>query len=297
MFLLISSNTISTTTKTGMKFLPLVLVSEGGCLGSTAINHFIEKMINAHGLQRYDKVRFDYINGKKFQKKNPIFHELFNRTEYNYLTRTEMLFDSVEKAKNDAAREGKLFYFKAQEKYGQHKKLRERMDQIGVAFAGIYRHNVLDRCICATKDCFADAAGYPVFASNRTRTDLCFARRKLRVPTLAHLENPEPCFQRSLNLQNSIRSHDFPAVSEETLFEFEYTDSDEAFHRSAMAWVKLLRPLLSAALDYSKVRKVLEQHRYSRPPPKPHRDMVSNYDYLVKEIEGTKWEKYLRRGM
>lgn len=282
-------------TKGYMEFLPFFLVVEQGCSGSTAISKFIREIITAHGLQRFN-VGSEFLNVKRKKYKNKIYSELVNKSEYANSTREEILLASVEIAKKEAEGQGQLFFFKAQVKYAEGE-FRERLDEIGVTYAGVYRDNVLDRCICATRDCFADSAGYPVFASNGTRTDLCFARRKFEVPILAHLENPEleHCLTKSLSQAERIKWQDFPSVSQESLFEFEYTESDEAFDRSIMVWMKLLGPFLSHALDERIVRRTLKEYRGSRPPPKPHKELVSNYWNLVKEIKGTKWNKYLRK--
>ena len=161
------------------KFLPLVLVFEGGCSGSTAVGRFIEKIIIAHNLTRYDKVGFELLDyrGKKSLEKNPIYHKLVKKTEYANSTTDDILLDSVEIAKKEAEELGQLFYFKAHSPKVKREN-RKRMDEIGVVYAGVYRNNVLDRCICTTKDCFATAAGYPVYQHNGTKASACFDRRK-----------------------------------------------------------------------------------------------------------------------
>lgn len=292
----ISANTIrkpdSVWSMGQMRFLPLAVVTDRGCSGSTAVGHFIEKIIVAHGLKRYDRLTFECMNVKK-KFKNRIYYDLANNPKYANSTHDEILFDSIKTAKKEAEKLGQGFYFKVDTKHVEGT-WRKKLDQLGVAFVGMYRENVLDRCICTTKDCLVDAAGYPVFQNNGTRTDLCFARRKANASTLAHFVDPTSCFQRSLNKQNEIRNQDFPSVSEEGLFEFEYTDSDKSFHRSVNQWVKLLRPFLSAALDRRKIIEALEEYRGSRSMPLPHEKLVSNYDDLMNEIKGTIWEKYLR---
>ena len=277
------------------KFLPLVLVFEGGCSASTAVGRFIEKIIIAHNLQRYDRVGFEFmdIRGKKARYKNPVYYELVNKTEYVNSTADEILLDSVEIAKKEAEELGQLFYFKAHNPKVKREN-RKRMDEIGVVYAGVYRHNVLDRCICTTKDCFATAAGYPVYQHNGTKASACFDRRKEDLPVLTHFVDPTSCLEHSFKQQKRIKKEDFPSVSQESLFEFEYTDSDEAFNRSKDAWMKLLGAFLSTALDERNVIKVLKEYRGSRSLPKPHKELVSNYDDFMTEIKGTKWERYLR---
>lgn len=284
----------SALTEKSTNFKPLVLVFEGGCSASTAIGRFIEKIINAHGFTRYNKAGFEFMDYSK-KRKNPFYFEMLNETKYTYSTRDKILLDSVKRAKKEAIDLGQLFYFKA------HipkviKENRKMMDEIGVSYVGIYRYNILDRCICVTKDCFANSAGYTVFKHNGTKAELCFNRRKVHSasPVLTHLVNPKKCLETAWKQQKRIRHQDFPAVSEESLFEFEYTDSDEAWERSMNAWGRILHPFLSVAFDESKVSEVLKEYRGSRSLPLPHSVLVSNYDYLVHEIRDTRWERYLR---
>ena len=289
------NTTTSTETTMGMgpmKFLPLAVVTDKGCSGSTAVGHFFEKIIAAHGLKRYNELAFECMNVKE-KWKNPVYHRLASKPEYADSTHDEILLDSIKVAKENAEKLGQIFYFKVGTKHAEGK-WRENLENLGVAYVGMYRENVLDRCICTTKDCLGDAAGYPVFQNNGTRTDLCIARRFTNESIQAHFVDPTSCFDRSLDQQRKIRNQDFPTVSEESLFEFEYTDSDKTFRSSINQWRKLLRPFLTAALDRSKIRDALEEYRGSRSMPLPHKELVFNYDYLVNEIKSTIWEKYLR---
>ena len=51
---------------------------------------------------------------------------------------------------------------------------------MNVKFVQFYRSNYLDHALCEVRDCMVRGKplGYPVFATNGTRTDLCFFRRK-----------------------------------------------------------------------------------------------------------------------
>ena len=112
---------------------------------------------------------------------------------------------------------------------------------------------------------------------------------------LTYFEDPAECLESSWYKQKRIKEQDFPSVSEESLFEFEYSADDNAFEMSVAAWMKILRTFLSGVLDENILRQVLEKHRNSRSPPLPHSDLVYNYEYLESELVDTKWEKYLRR--
>jgi len=277
------------------KFLPLVLVFEGGCSGSTAVGRFIEEIIEAHGHKRYNNVGFEFMDSRR-RWKNPFYFELQEeKAKKKNATRDELLMESIKIAKAESQKLNQLFYFKAHLPKVKNEN-REKLEKIGVAYAGIYRENVLDRCICITKDCFASASGYPVYAHNGEKGSKCFDRRKVLddKPVLTYFENPKECFESSLQKQEQIKKQDFPSVSQESLFDFEYTEDEEAWEKSIAAWMKILRPFLSGALDENALITVLQKYRNSRAQLRPHRELVYNYDYLESEIQNTKWANYLR---
>mmetsp|Transcript_20319 Transcript_20319/g.25678 ORF Transcript_20319/g.25678 Transcript_20319/m.25678 type:complete len:383 (-) Transcript_20319:23-1171(-) len=284
-----------------MKFLPLMLVFTGGCSGSTATNHFIEEIVEAHGLEKYNRLKFWLSNVEKdgvvSKYRNPFYFELKEKMgEENNATKFELLMESVKLAKMESQKLNQLYYFKLHASTILTTKRREMADKIGVAYAGVYRENVLDRCICTTKDCFTETVGYPVYAHNGEKASICFDRRQKHdeKPIIVKFENPVECFKDSLKEQELIKRADFPSVSEESLFAFEYTEDEEAWEKSIAAWMKILRPFLSGALDENALITVLQKYRNSRAQLRPHRELVYNYDYLESEIQNTKWANYVR---
>ena len=292
---------ISKEQSTISKYQPLALVFEGGCSGSTAIGHFIEEIIVAHNLQRYN-VGFEFMDTRttRFAKrKNPMYHQLRIDPKYENHTHDEMLIETVRLAKQNAEQSKQLFYFKVHTPKVEGK-YRESLDEIGINYFGVYRDNVIDRCICTTKDCFANSAGYPVFKHNGTKTGICFDRRKQKrkqmdLPEIAaFFNNPKQCLGKSLAQQNRIKSKDFPSISEESLFEFEYTNDDEAWERSKNAWMAMLQTFLLDQLDERILSVVLKKNRNTKSLPPSHEELIYNFSTFKRSLNGTKWGVYLR---
>ena len=288
------NETRSIRSRPDSKSLPLVLLFEGGCSGSTAVGRFIDEIITTHGLKRYSKAGFEFMDTRR-QWKNPIYYDILNETEFKNASKDEMLMESVERAKAEADELGQLFYFKVHLPKVQNKN-RERLDEIGVSYVGIYRDNVLDRCICTTKDCFSSDAGYPVYKHNGTKADICFDRRKKpdAPAVITHFVDPINCLRRSSFLKKRIKQMDFPSVSEESLFGFEYTSNEDVWEESINVWMKILQPFLSTSLDKNILIEVVRKYRNTRPLPSPHKELVNDYKSLQDEIKNTTWATYLR---
>ncbi len=292
----ISTKETTTSTIPKLKYNPLVLIFEGGCSGSTAVGRFINEIINAHGLQRYDRVGFEFMDARR-EFKNPFYFQLLNDTNYEHYTKDEMLMKSVAIAKHEADTLDQLFYFKAHIPKAENETLKRILDDIGVTFVGVYRENVIDRCICTTKDCFPAAAGYPVYKHNGTKAELCFNRRTQEnaPPTVAYFKRPFKCLRTSFEQQKKIKRMDFPSVSEESLFEFEYTNDNAAFERSIDAWVAMMSPFLGETLDRNTLSEVLAKYQNSRALPSPHRDLIYNFNNFERITRNTQWAAYLRK--
>ena len=189
-----------------------------------------------------------------------------------------------------------LLFFKANVE--QYLKLRPFFDALGnVAYAGLYRENVLDRCICMLRDCFkeAESFGTAVFGHNGTETDLCFQRRHHPEWNVqAKFTNAEECLEEDQNKVDVIRGQDFDSLASYELLRFEQSTSEEDFQSSVEAWMDFLRPLLQGALDREIVASVLEEGRGTRPETSSQESKVYNYVELKEElIRSQKWESFL----
>jgi len=278
------------------KFPHLALVFEGGCTGSTAVSRFIKEIIIGHGLQQFDKGGFEFLNiNAKWRKgkKHPFYHDVKEKKDFQRKDEEAIIVETVKIAGIEANESRKLFYFKINEK--KMNIYRKSFEELGVNFVGVYRENVIDRCICSTNDCFNKEAGYPVFKDSGIKTSLCFSRRnKEEIKIVPHFIDPIPCFEESMQKQSTIKAVDFPSVSTESLFAFQYSDDDDAWNLSIEAWMTILRPFLSEVLNKSLLQESLKKYRGSRQAPRPHSELVYNFDYLKSQVENTKWAMYLR---
>ena len=131
--------------------------------------------------------------------------------------------------------------------------MKDGLDSLGASYSGIYRQNVLDRCICEVRDCFYAAKdfGFPVFAANGTRTDLCFERREHpEIRIQARITDGHGCIAYGEKLVQEVQRYSpNSSVTAEHLFEFESSSDEDAFESSIDQWMVFLRPLLKEHLS------------------------------------------------
>lgn len=203
--------------------------------------------------------------------------------------------ESVQRAQILAIETSTLLFFKANVQ--QYLILRPLFDALGnVTYAGYYRENVLDRCVCMVRDCFqeAESFGSAVFGHNGTETDLCFQRREHPEWNVqAKFTNVENCLKEGQNRVDVIRGQDFDSFTDKELFRFEQSTSNDDFQLSVEAWMDFLQPLLQGALDREIVASVLEEGRGTR-ETSSQESKVYNYVELKEElIRSPKWEGFL----
>jgi len=181
------------------------------------------------------------------------------------------------------------------------------LKSMGVRFAMIYRENFLDKCICNVRDCFGTGAiGYPVYADNGTRSELCFARRKLddKAAIKAYMTNSTQCVvnykgrvQQMKDKFADVIVAPSQAVSTDALFAFEFAggNDEDKLETSKKAWMDLLTPiLLRDRLDETAVLGFLRQNAGTRPPPRPHSDTIYNPSDVLEELASANLSSYFR---
>ena len=142
------------------------------------------------------------------------------------------------------------------------------------------------------RDCWANEFGYPVFASNGSRTDLCFERRKGLEPTQVKLFKPNQCIlwrkNQAISNQKFLKSL-FPKlsiISTEEMFLFQYSDKSSDFRTSVSQWKNFLEPLFpeSAILHLEEsIENMLFEQQNTRPAPPPNMDNLYNKDFVIKQ--------------
>ena len=277
---------------------PFVVITEGGCSGTTAVGGYIRKIIRGHGFDYLKGGAFEFLhtnkNPRQNKSKNKFYHEILKEKDIsaedaNY---EEVMVESIKRAQARATEAGVFFFFKADVgRLRKNRGLKEGLDSLGASYSGVYRRNVLDRCICEIRDCFSAAKdfGFPVFAANGTRTDLCFQRREHpEIKIQARIIDGHGCIAFGQKLVQDVQRYSSSSsVTAEHLFEFESSSDEDAFERSIDQWMVFLRPLLKQYLSRRVIEQVLEDHRGSWSASGSQESKVYDYDELKNELEDT----------
>ena len=171
------------------------------------------------------------------------------------------------------------------------------LQALNPVMVAMYRDNHFDRCICSVRDCFdKHLYGYPVFAVNNTKTDLCFKRRKypeVKVKAYLYDDSIVDCIHSNEKESATIEKLTTTTVLESNLFAYEYSDDEDAFHVSLSEWTKLLEPFLQNVLSIQKVAEYLSKFQNTRPIPF-HDDVVQNIDVISNVLRAHGFGEYLR---
>ena len=171
-----------------------------------------------------------------------------------------------------------------------------------VSFFSVFRENALDRCACMVRDCFwhirHNDNGYPVFAKNGTRTNLCIQRRyHPEIKTKAKFTDTgaKRCIDYALRYQHKLKSLEYPYERTENLFEFETSLDDAALQRSVDAWIKLMRHVVGKNLDRAIIEKelALKIGTYSMGI---QREKIYDFWKVKKEVEDAGYGQFIHAG-
>ena len=167
----------------------------------------------------------------------------------------------------------------------------------------MYRKNILDRVVCSVKDCFSGgvAVGYPVFAVNGSKANLCFNRRKTGAKTKAYNFSIESMVERIRHLeeqiQGKLKAFDFPfQVTYEDLTDFEYTDEDSVWSTSFNAWTRMLSTYVAnnwTSEDAKLLKDMMHPMRNTR-NISHHEDVIQNYQEVFEALRKAGMGGYIR---
>jgi len=293
-----TSSAIEKHRETHASFPPLIIVTEGGCSGSTAVGSYLRALFLAHDLDYMRNVHFEFLHTdahprKPNQWKNPFYHKIYqNMKALNLnISKDEIMVKAVHEAYEISRKKQKSMIFKANIK--QFQTFHKKFNDLNPTYYGVFRKDVLARCICMIKDCFYHVIndGYPVFASNKSQTDLCFQRRfRPEVKLQVVLTDAMHCMNVTRKAHAVMKKKSFPSVSEEELFLFEYSDNHEDLKKSAHAWENILKMHLQniAGVNVStrKIMNVLSLHQNSRQQTNTdYRNAIHNYDEVENDIK------------
>mmetsp|Transcript_4826 Transcript_4826/g.9206 ORF Transcript_4826/g.9206 Transcript_4826/m.9206 type:complete len:342 (-) Transcript_4826:106-1131(-) len=272
------------------------MIITGPCSGSSISIQVAKYILEAHG--------YDVVAGK--EPSTPRRNKFYNEAVENLWQRlqkeptpSQIVAESFRIINENTKKRNKILLIKLS---NIREDMLQPLQEMGAKYAFTYRDNVLDRAVCVTRDCFQkNKLGYQVF-SNGTQAELCFDRRQSKDKIFAYINNTDAMidFMNRLKTENEkrlmyYRSYVTPAEmwSYEDLFDFEYTDSNEAFDKSVQMWSSFLRNF--AEINQTKVEEVLSLYRNTRSPPSPHSDVIYNIGDVKKALlDRPDLKRYLR---
>merc|ERR1719232_1649532 len=259
---------------------------EHGCSGSTATMKTAKQILRAHG--------FDIFKTNKEMYRS-------DRNKYFEAAKEELVKSGVTKpSKNSILLKSFTLMNEIATKNGQvvmsevtnEELIQDLKKTKNALFGHMYRQNILDKAICATRDCFPLSkriSSYPVAIKNGTyeQTDLCFSRRehpeievKANFSSISKLRKQmHGSIKKSKNFKKWANSYIAPSKSQayEDLFAFEYTSNETVFESSVRAWDSFLK---SMDLDIKIIAKTLRSMQNTRSAPKSHDKLIHNFKEL-----------------
>ena len=275
---------------------PRILIA-GPCSGSSATVKFTKVILEAHG--------YDVFHGSepllRPEQKNSFYDDArtslkqsFNREP----TRNEILSESLFLYNQKAFQTNRILLIKA-----NHipKQVKDTLENMGARFAFTYRSNVLDRAVCAARDCFLkeDPIGRQVFL-NGTTADMCFNRRHIDEKLMANFDTDKlHSYMEDKERQNEDRIDMFTRsfspskfAAYEDLFEFEYSRSEETLKKSVHAWADLLQSF--GDINKATVEAALIPYWNTRPKKPSHSTVIYNIEEVKGSLLESPLEMYLR---
>jgi len=294
----------------------------GGCVGSNAVNNFLYLLLHGHGIPVHDfrnnpkerigcNRQFECNNFEvmKISKIPPeIGHKVIDASykslnfSYPNDPKYEKNMNVLWELNEDLRQIDEVLMVKLSKRLSVTSKIFR--DRFNASFTHVFRHNVLDTLICEVKDCFLHkTGGYSMF-ENGTRTDVCFARRRLdpSVKILVHLypevliqklENKEKTRHLHFNVGKNLMYPSMPQTSED-VFEYEYMSDEDSFQKSLNAWIQTLEPLVKS-VHPDIVESYMRPMQNIRPPPPKHADEIVNYDEVYSILKKASKLHYLRQ--
>jgi hypothetical protein len=273
---------------------PRILIA-GPCSGSSATMKFAKVILEAHG--------YLVFHGSepllRPNQKNSFYKEgraNLNNRNITKPTRDEILSESLILYNQKAVRNNKILLIKANhipmEVMNTLKKMRSK-------FAITVRSNILDRAVCAVRDCFSknDPIGHQVFR-NGTAAEVCFKRRHTTEKVMADFNDTEKLlsYMHDKEKQNDKRIEMFTKkfahskyAAYEDLFMFEYSHTKEIFQISVKAWTDMLQSF--GDIEEHIVKAALMPFRDTRQKPS-HSSVIYNAEEIKNLLQGTPFQSY-----
>lgn len=260
---------------------PLVLVSDG-CSGSSWILNVLKEL-----LRTTVGVRLCNLPGRDWE----VLRQPFRSGRHPSL---DELAEGILTTHAKCTAKGRTFFFK-----GKHPSqviaLARTLNAMGARVALTQRANMLDRVLCDVRDCFKTKAGLSgtnVFARDGTRANSCHKSREQpwRAASIAVNITDMDLFLQTLRRFDSYQTHlslklEAAGLGPRPILPITYEElalSGHSPERMRMSVAGFRRIMLSFGYDVpeERIREVLQPSAGGRPKPRPHRELVYNYDEL-----------------
>ena len=281
------------------------------CSGSTATKDMIRQLLSDHGHHPLKKLKHGRKNlhFELFKPhSNPLFEETKNKltlVEENATTNT-ILIATFQEINRIAIGKDKVLNFKiTQERWPLMKQMLSSWPNANenLLWAQVVRQNPLDVALCMIRDCVVPGSpvhdyGRPVWKENGTESKLCFERREhpelasqvqIQFDPVSKLpEFLDQYVNKTSHLVKKYRRQVLPSQVQtyETLFAWQWTQDEEVFQASLNAWYSLMVSFVDpTVLSKDIIEANLRPLQNTRPPPKPHRQQIYNYDEVVQVLQ------------
>jgi len=293
---------------------PRMIIMDG-CSGSSATYRFTIKLLEAHGVH----IGYNITDKSELLKpaKNPFYDSVQQTLEKKYQsgilpskpTYNDIMLESLIEMHHKYQQNDENLFFKANQQFlytiGSLNTLFNQLLQNNSKFASLYRANIVDHAICSIRDCFGDTEdiGYDVFATNGTRSDLCFKRRFVNDETKVHISNTHEFIHYLQRIEHRrIRQQQhlemiLPSTEQsmEDLFAYEYSNDEVVFEKSVKAWANFIRSMVDH-VNEDTIAMLMRENQNTRMPPSAHSTVIENIDEVVSAIQEhmPKYLTYLR---
>lgn len=264
---------------------PRMLYAEG-CSGSTWVQKMARELLSLHGF---------CVSPGAYEPLNP-------SSDVKRLFPNSTMGDAMARANDYWGEEGVTTVYKGTGALDSDY-VRKKMHRHGTYAAVVWRRNALDHAVCMVRDCFSDKLGFAVDADSGNATQICFQRRKAPgadnrsfkvnlnmtnlLRRLAYMSN------QGQRLGSILKASDFAGfeiITYEDLSDYQRkasgrTNATEALDRALDSWSTLLRSW-GVTPNYRLIAEYLRAGRDTRDPPKPHSEMIYNYQEVRRLIEG-----------
>jgi len=271
------------------------VLETSGCSGSTFTISVIRMFLERHGYQ------VAWGDGELYNPEvyKPHKNRMFAMAQELAPPRSsnmDIIINATVMLHQDEVQKGRISIYKMEKHFIQPLIKRAKGDLL---YGIMKRWNILDKVVCKVRDCFGvEGIGYPVFAVNGTKTDLCFKRRTTHEKTKVYILDTRKMIKKIHNLELDINSSTagFPVrVTYEDLTEFQNTDDENVWKVALDAWTRLMKVYVDSwtSEDDNILHHMMFSMRNTR-NISYHEDVIQNYEEVFEALRKAGMGKYIR---